>query len=229
MKVHIMTVGFTPRVFTTFEGLAKLGADKIIAINSDNEHVKVQETIRALKSLVKDTKSLQIKYVTKGKTFLAIVQELLRTINAETTPDDEVFVHIGGGERHLALALLYATFFCNDRKMKVVCTTRILEGKNETLVFNHEIMPTMPLNLKLSKSQAEVMKALEARENSWKSLTELSKLMGGKKEKTMPRIHRHLKNLQAAGLVEKDEKTRKHRLTTPGQLALEAVKSEGKN
>ena len=214
-----MTVGFTPKVFTDF---IKYGADKIIAIHSDNEHPKVRETIRELKTLVKDTKSVQVKYVTRGKTFLEIVQEVMRTITSETDSSDDIFVHIGGGERHMALALLYATFFC-ERKMQIVCTTRIKDGRTETLAFEHDVMPTMPVNLKLSKSQKEVMKALERGRPEWNGLTELAKIVGGRREQTMPRIHRHLKNLTGIGLVEKNAKTRKYRLTIPGRLALEAA------
>lgn len=209
MKVHIMTVGFTPEVFTSF---IKEGGDKIVAIHSDKPEERTVNVIKELKKIV-GASNIEEEYIKKDS-FKEIIQKMIDIIKS-TNKEDELYIHIGGGERHLALALLYATFFV-DRKMKIVCTTR-LPGERVTS-FEHEILSSIKFYRKLSEPQSRIIKQLKSPMRLTEIVKKIIEKEGGNKDTLTPGIHRHVKRLVEEGILDYDEKERLYSLSIVGKF-----------
>ncbi len=208
MKVHVMTVGFTPQVFTAF---IRQGADRVIAITSSSEDKRTREALEVL-NRTPGLKGKIEEETPRQESFRGLVREMMGYLNS-TSKDDKVFVHIGGGMRHMAAALLYATFFV-DRRIQIVCTTRIGEGKK--VLFEHETFPNLNIHSKLGESRQQVLNAI----NGEMKLVEIVEALNGDKKKNMPRVHRLLQKLKEAGLVEFNTETKKYSKTMAGEFAV---------
>jgi len=208
MKTHVMTIGFTPQVFTTF--ISK-GADRVVAIRSKQKDPRTDEVIKELRGIPGLEKKVEVVTPKSEDSFKGLVKEMIRVLNS-TPEKGEVFVHIGGGMRHMAAALLYATFFV-DRDMQVVCTSRLPKGKK--IAFEHETLPSIPLHFKLSPTRLKLLSVIKEP----MSLTQIAEALGGEKKKQMPRAHRLLKSLVKDGFLEYNPKTKKYEKTVAGELA----------
>ena len=218
MKVHVMTIGFTPQVFTSF---IRQGADRVIAIRSGNRDPQTDAVIAELERIL-GKRQVEVRVPKNDESFGALVKEFIGILNS--IPDGaEVFVHIGGGMRHLAAALLYSTMFI-DRSVTIVCTSRLPKGNK--VVFEHETFPNIPLHFKLSGAKAAVLDRIS-------KPMKLVEIVGGKlsdkeKRREMPRIHRLLKALIQDGLVEFNTETKRYSKTIAGEFtgAYEPQKEE---
>jgi CRISPR locus-related DNA-binding protein len=209
MKIHVMSVGFTPKVFEdSLKTAVKTGADRAIVIHSKDrsEREKVRETIENIKSWM----STREEFIT-DEPFEKAVRECIRILNS-TGRDDELYIHIGGGERHIALALLYATFFVK-RKMHLLVTIR-KAGK-----FKTEPLPPISAPFVLSSAQKKVLEAVKQD----RKLKEIVDDLKGER-KDYPRIFRHLNNLESMGFVSFNQDEKKYSQTFWGRLLLEGYK-----
>ncbi|MFA6049173.1 MAG: hypothetical protein WC792_04510 [Candidatus Micrarchaeia archaeon] len=180
-----MSVGFTPEIFSS---LLKAGADRAIAVHSKrpagkDAQQRARETINEIRRNI-DTKEERIN----DAPFENAVRDCIKILES-TGKEDELFVHIGGGERHIALALLYATLFVK-RNTHLIVTMRTGELKPE-------ILPAIPSPYNLSEAQKSVLNSV----GKGRKLKDVVAALKGKKEKDYPRIYRHLENLAKLGLV----------------------------
>jgi CRISPR locus-related DNA-binding protein len=190
------------------KSLVQAGADKAIAVHAKrNVRQETKDAIREIKNWVNTEERL-----IQDEPFEQAVRECISVLNS-TGVDDELFVHVGGGERHVALALLYATFFVK-RRMRIIVTTRTGEFKTESL-------PRMPLMFSPSGAQEKVLEALD---KDGKPLGEVVAALKGDPKNDSPRVCRHLGNLADNGLVEQDPKTKKYSITFIGKLVREGAK-----
>ncbi len=211
MKVHVMTVGFTSEIFTTF---IRHGADKVIAIRSKNRDPQTDKALDEL-GRVLGRGHVEVIVPENEESFASLVKQFIRVLSS--IPDGaEVFVHIGGGMRHLAAALLYATMFIS-RRVTIVSTSRLPKGGK--LVFEHETFPNIPLHLKLSDAKLEVLRRISKPMKLVEVVGE--KLSEKEKRREMPRVHRLLKSLAEDGLVEYEPKGKTYRKTMAGEFAVQ--------
>jgi len=216
MRVHIMSVGFTPEVFESLKAAVKTGVDRAIAIHSKRSVSKeVSEKVKATIGEIKKWVNTQEEFIV-DESFEEAVRECIRILNS-TNKNDELYVHIGGGERHIALALLYATFF-TKRKMHLIVTTRIGEFKTVG-EFKTEVLPPIPNPFSLSSAQMKVLKAVKM-DRKLKEIVE--ELRGEKKD--YPRVYRHLENLANMGLLSFNQDKKEYSTTFLGKLVLEGCK-----
>jgi len=199
-----MSVGFTPEIFEeSLKTAVKKGADRAIVIHArSSKEEKLKETIQKIKSWI----STKEEYIT-DEPFEKAVAECIRILNS-TDKDDELYIHIGGGERHVALALFYATFFVK-RNMQLVVTIRKADR------FETETLPVIPNPFSLSPAQKKVLGA--AKQNR-KLKNIVDSLKGGRKD--YPRIFRHLNNLVRMGLVSSNPE-KEYSQTLWGRLLME--------
>jgi len=115
-------------------------------------------------------------------------------------PGDVVYLHLGGGERFVGIALLYASFF-SKVNVRVV---QVLEyGLDTTTPFRYEVFPSLP-PYPLSSAQRKVLSLVA--EKAGQKLTELARRVSPEKpERVTPSLLRQLRNLQELGFVEQDE------------------------
>lgn len=210
MRVHILSTGFTPEVFSNpLKAIAKTGADRAIAVRSKREmskddKAKALRVIAEVKKIVDDTREERVD----DSSFENAVRDCIKILDS-TGIEDELFVHIGGGERHIALALLYATLFVK-RNTHILVTKRTGE-------FKPEVLPAIPSPYDLSEAQKQVLKTV----GKSRKLKDIVATLKGEKTKDYPRIYRHLENLVKMGLVDSDRKKREYARTLLGNLVVE--------
>lgn len=204
MKIHLLTIGFTEEVFR--KPLMSRGADRVIAIHSPRETDEVARTLRELRSWGLDVE----EKVLDDSNFRALVPRMLALIESQPR-EAELFAHIGGGERHMALALLYATFFAG-REMEIIVTTRIKEGDKTT--FEHDSLPALHFQRTLSAPKRKIMRILRRPMR----LSEIVRKLGGNPEREMPRVFQLLKTLKKDGFVGYDSETKLYEKTVVGEM-----------
>src|SRR5271157_3364122 len=103
-KIHILPTGFTPQVFTDSAGaIVKEGADRIISLHTSGDE---KEACRKVKATVRDIeKAFGIRVEERevpDKSFWSMTQHLVRLLSGFSF-EDQLFLHLGGGKRHLGL------------------------------------------------------------------------------------------------------------------------------
>ena len=209
MRIHVITPGFTKEVYQI---LAKTGADRIVAVHSafgDKEAKdKVATTIREVEELTGQKIDVRTVREEKFEEFIKYFIDLFK----EFSETDEIFIHLGGGERFLGIAAMYASFFVN-RNIKAIATIEIT-GK-EKPKYTYDILPSLPIYVP-GKTKREILKILKSSPDL--TLTEIaSKLKGVSK----PAVHAHLADLKRSGFIEFNEGDRKYKLSPTGSLVLE--------
>lgn len=205
MKIHILPVGFDASVFTHSAGpLVKFGADKLITLHTPmtEEKEKVEKTLNELKKLQAPTEHVTVE----SKTFIGIVREFIRLFN-RFGESDELFVHIGGGQRHLGVALVYASFF-SKRNIKLI---PVLEYGSATKSYEYAVIP--PLSpVELTDPQKRILKLVAEKEGQ--TLRDLAVRQNSADPETVaPGILRHLRNLIEYHLVSFDPATKAYTAT----------------
>ena len=212
MRVHILSVGFTPKVFTHAAGpLVKFGADKIIAVHTPiTEEVKekVAHTIDELNKLKVPIEQITIK----GDTFIDFVEAFIHIFN-RFGDSDEIYLHIGGGEPHLRMALVYASFF-SKKNIKLVPVVEY--GQNDE--YRYAVIP--PLSpVELTSAQKKVLRLVA--EKQGQTLRDLAVRQNAEApESTAPGILRHLRRLMEYHLVDFDRDTKSYRAAETARLFL---------
>ncbi len=205
MRIHILPVGFDASVFTHSAGpLVKFGADKLITIHTPmtEEKDKVEKTINDLKKLQAPIEHVSVE----SKTFVGIVQEFIKLFN-RFGESDEIFVHIGGGQRHLGVALVYASFF-SKRNIKLI---PVLEYGTATKSFEYAVIPQLS-PIELTDPQKKILKLVAEKEGQ--TLRDLAVRQNGADPETVaPGILRHLRNLIEYHLVSFDPMTKVYTAT----------------
>jgi len=209
MRIHVITPGFTKEVYQI---LAKTGADRIVAVHSDfgtkETKEKVATTIREVEELT--GQKIDVR-TTKGQKFEEFIKYFIDLFK-EFSETDEIFIHLGGGERFLGIAAMYASFFVN-RNIKAISTIEVT-GKDRPK-YSYDILPSLPL-YKLGKTKREILKVLKS--NPDLTLTEIADKL---KDVSKPAVHTHLAGLKSNGFIEFDEGTKTYHLSPTGSLILE--------
>jgi len=181
MKIHFLAIGFTPGVF---KPIASIGADKIIGFHIGPEDKKNKEVINFLE------KNLGIKVVKKRlepQELEKLAKEVKKIVEKETNPGDEVYFHIGGGQRELGLALTLVSLAL-DYPVNLVLSRPGVKPV---------ITKSVPVRTLLTEKQIKALKEI----NKTITLTELAE----KLKIAKPGVHRMLSTLARYGLVEKVE------------------------
>lgn len=206
MRVHIIPLGFTPAVFTNSQGpLMKSGADKIIAIHTKesdpDSKEKVEKTYNEVKKKLAGVDIERIDY--DKMTFADFVGSFVK-LYERFGNSDSIFVHIGGGQRHIGIALIYASFFTS----KNVIMIPVLEYGSNPADYEYEIVhPIKPVEL--TTAQKKILKLVM--EKSGQTLREISLRENSEKpESVSPTILRHLRNLVVHKLVLFDGETKSY-------------------
>lgn len=206
MRVHIIPLGFTPEVFTNSQGpLMKNGADKIIAVHTKEtdkqSREKNEQTFNEIKRKLVGVDIERIDY--DKMTFTEFVQAFVKLYDRFGN-SDSIFVHIGGGQRHIGIALIYASFFTS----KNVIMIPVLEYGSNPADYEYEIVhPIRPVEL--TGAQKKILKLVM--EKPGQTLREISLRENSEKpESVSPTILRHLRNLVAHKLVLFDEKNKSY-------------------
>ncbi len=222
MKIHVVSLGFTPEVFTRI-GLKTGGIDKIIIVRHKTEDKEKQEKVKnAIEEIEKYTGlETETEFAEKREIMPLINQftKLFKTFNE----DDEIYLHIGGGERHIPLAMLYASFFVK-RNITIVTTTRIKKG--EEIDFDYEMLPSAPLYRPLAEKKLEILEKLD--KNGDLKLMQLVNKMPDVKTKqdegrVAPGIYKHLNQMKELGYVSYEENSKKYSITKIGKLLLHST------
>jgi predicted transcriptional regulator len=204
-----MPVGFTPEVFTSKTGpLVQLGADRIIALHSafggQREREQVNTTIREIERVA----GMKVeKIVLNGKTMSQFIEECLKLLNSFAT--DDIHIHLGGGERFLSLALIYASVL-SAAKPRFVIALEMREGNG----FTYDLMPAFSINAP-SRVQLEILRTITGKPQR---LVEVSKRADYNNMRTASAgVYRHLKKLKEKGFVE-TTRNKEYKLTTLGEI-----------
>lgn len=230
LRIHIMPIGFTPEVFTVKDGplvelvlksktgpLVEVGTDKIITLHTrlneeDNEiKAKVDKTINKLRETFPSI-PLEEELIEEGS-FMSAVKYCIRLLNRFGN-SDQIFVHLGGGERHLGLALTYASFFSNNQIMLLPVLEYGIGNKKQ---FKYEQIP--PLKpVEISDSNKKILQLVA--EKDGQTLTEISKRISKNGDATTiaPSVFRHLKKLKECNLVDFDSTEKKYHPTKLSSL-----------
>lgn len=203
LKIHILPVGFTPEVFTDATGpLIRIGADKIITLHTKVTEENIKEKVEKTKEEIKNSfRGVAIESIdVENESFIGIVQEYIKLLN-RFGGSDQIYVHLGGGERHLGLALIYASFFSN-KKITLIPVLEYGIGEKRTFKYE-EIPPIKPIEL--TDTTKKVLGLVM--EKDGQTLTEIAKRYSKDSDpvKIAPSIFRHLKNLQDDNLVSFDQ------------------------
>jgi CRISPR locus-related DNA-binding protein len=209
MRIHVITPGFTKEVYQI---LAKIGADRIVAVHSA---FSTKETREKVDNVIKEVEHLtgqKVDFrVVKGEKFEEFIKYFIDLFK-EFSETDQIFIHLGGGERFLGIAAMYASFFVN-RNIKAISTIEVT-GKDKPN-FTYDVLPSLPL-YKIGKTKHNILRVLK--ESPGLTLTEIfDKLKGVSK----PAIHTHLTGLSNCGFIELEEGTKKYKLSSTGSLMLE--------
>ncbi|MFC2154303.1 hypothetical protein ACFLRC_02350 [Candidatus Altiarchaeota archaeon] len=220
MKIHILSVGFTPDIFTNAKTspLITKGADKIIAIHSSNlspeNKQKVEKTIEALSNFTGIPLQL---HIIDDTSFANVVIELTQIINEYE--GEEVYIHITAGERHISSALFYAASF-SETNSKIVVINRY---KEDIDLQNYFLLPRIPVYNKISQHQSQILNDLK--ENGESRLIEIVKRTSDTSEKEdirrrSPGTFAHLKRLTNLGFISFDDFSKEYQITTTGRILL---------
>lgn len=212
MRVHILSVGFTPKVFTHAAGpLVKFGADKIIAVHTpvtEDVKEKVAHTIEELSKL-----NVPIEQITiKGENFIDFVETFIHLLD-RFGDSDEIYLHIGGGEPHLRMALVYASFF-SKKNIKLVPVVEY--GQNDE--YKYAVIP--PLSpIELTTAQKKVLRLVAEKPNQ--TLRDLASRQNAEAPaSTAPGILRHLRRLVEYRLIDFERETKSYRAAETARLFL---------
>ncbi|MBN1159608.1 MAG: hypothetical protein JXA43_00015 [Candidatus Diapherotrites archaeon] len=229
-KIHIGTIGFEPHIFLP---VLTEGVDKLIVFRSSFPNDKTDAAIAHLKGMFtmqkppvsSNMQNFEV-FSLKKRAFIDLVNEIIDLVNKNTKPNDEVYVHIGGGLRLHATALLYASFFL-ERNIKIICTILPQEGLLEVHTF-----PAPPLQQIAKPKELKiltVLRNLEAHQGSDRPIrladiaNAFSKTIKERNGKNIvPGIHHHLKNLVEKGLIAFDSEKKEYKLTMMGNFLLHA-------
>ncbi len=216
MRIHVIAPGFDPAVFTYATGpMFRFGVDKLFSVHTpilDKEtEIKVERTLAKVEELTRlkaDRKTLH------SKTFPDLVDELRRFLNG-FGDSDEIYVHLEGGERHVGLAMVYASFFVRKKLQVIIPTEYGKDGKDGVL----ELMQPIPA-MELSDKQREVLRLVASKEGQ--TLTELAERINKDSPTSVaPGVFRQLRTLagfKLVALVENGKKT--YAITSTGRLFL---------
>lgn len=214
-KIHILSTGFTPQVFTDSAGaIVREGADRIISLHTSGDE---KEACRKVKATVKDiemTFGIHVEELeVPDKSFWSMTRHLVRILNGFSF-EDRLFLHLGGGKRHLGLGLIYASFMV-DRRITLVPTMEY--GFKEGRRFSYEYVPTLKPQ-KLTISQLMVLRILKEVDGG--RLTDVVAEMKQPFGSRAPSIYRHLKNLFSLNMVAFDPISKRYSITTLGEFFL---------
>lgn len=222
MKIHVVSLGFTPEVFTRI-GLRTGGIDKVIIVRHKTEEEEDKKKVQdAIEEIEKYTGLKTVNEFAKKRELMTLIKqftELFKTFSKE----DEIYLHIGGGERHIPLALLYASFFV-QRNITVVTTTRI--KKNGEMDFDYDMLPAAPLYRPISDKKNEILQVLE-KEGPSKLMGIVKKMSDVKNRedegRVAPGVYKHLDQLKDLNYVSFAEDTKKYSITKLGKLLLTTI------
>lgn len=214
MKIHIIPTGFTPIVFTDSAGsIVREGADRIISLHEPYkdrwEKATVEETIKK----VKETFRIDVEQrLVRSKEFTGIVQEL-KELLLKFSEDDLVFLHLGGGQRHLGIALVYASFFARKKNTVLVAAVEYGFEKGRGFRFE-ELLPLVPQ--RPTSAQKKVLNAVIKCKKV--RLTGIITELGGEFSSKAPSVLRHLRNLEGMNLVRYDHEEKTYSPTNIAML-----------
>jgi len=216
MRVHIISPGFTTDVFVNNTApLVRIGVDQLVMIHCTYPNQKIEKDVQAVIESVEKYLNMTSTIITlREKTFSGLINEIRHLIE-NFGQGDEIYLHLEGGERHVGLAMTYASFFVR-RKIKLVFAT---EYGSEQKEYKFEMMPPIPL-YDLTKKQMEILKLVAGKEGQ--TLTELSGRINEENPKNIaPAVLRQLKALGKLNLISVEQNGKKtYSITASGRLFL---------
>jgi predicted transcriptional regulator len=214
--VHIISPGFTTKVFVNNSApLVRIGVDKLVMIHCAYPDQKTEKDVQnVIESIEKYLKMKSTIITLREKTFSGLINEIHSIIEG-FGQGDEIYLHLEGGERHVGLAMTYASFFVR-RKIKLVFATEYGSKDKE---YRFEMMPPIP-PYDLTKKQMEILKLVADTEGQ--TLTELSGRINEENPKNIaPAVLRQLKALSELNLIMVDQNGKKtYTITASGRLFL---------
>ncbi|MFO7872317.1 MAG: DUF6293 family protein [Candidatus Undinarchaeales archaeon] len=222
MKIHVVSLGFTPEVFTRI-GLKTGGIDRVIIVRHKTEEKENKKKVQdAIKEIEKYTGLETETEFAKKRELMPLIKQFTELFK-NFSKNDEIYLHIGGGERHIPLAMLYASFFVK-RNIKIVTTTRIKKG--EEMDFDYEMLPAAPLYRPISEKKKKIMKILQ-KEGPSKLMKIVKKMPGVKdkkdEERVAPGAYKHLDQLKELNYVSFAEESKEYAITKLGKLLLNSI------
>ena len=219
MKIHIVSLGFTPEVFTRI-GLKTGGIDRIIIVRHREEDPENKKRAEAAIEEIEHFTGIKTETeFAKERKLMPLIFQFMRLLT-RFGKDDEIFLHIGGGERHIPLALLYASFFVK-RNINIVATVRQLSGQK--IDFEYEMIPAAPLYRPMSKTPRKILETLD-NSGPLKLMQIVKKMPSAKSKKDesrlAPGVYKHLEKLRKMNYVRFDEGQRLYSISKTGKLLL---------
>ena len=182
--------------------LVQVGAEKIVTIHSPISDQVVRDKVNNTLKEVKKRFPITIEQMVVSQTsFMGFVNEFIRLFNSFEDSDD-IFVHIGGGERHIGIALVYASSFSK----KNIHLIPVLEYGHENVEYKYALIPPL-MPVELTSTQRKVLKMVS--NSPGLTLKDLALIENPEKpQSTAPSLSRHLRNLVEYHLVDYDPKSR---------------------
>ncbi|MCL5125526.1 MAG: hypothetical protein M1511_13720 [Deltaproteobacteria bacterium] len=158
MRIHIISPGFTPEVFVDEKNieiapLGRIGVDKLVLIHTPYPNQEIEKKVElVVEKLETHLKMKSTRITLREKTFSKLINEIRQIIDS-FGQGDEIYLHLEAGERHVVLAMAYASFFAR-RRVRLVFATEYGSGKKD---YQFEMMPPIP-TYKLTRKQKEALK-----------------------------------------------------------------------
>jgi hypothetical protein len=196
--------------------IGKTGIDKLVIVHTLYPDEKIKKSVE--ETVAKIELSLAIK---GDRIWLGsqIFSDLVKEIKNELErfgSSDEIYLHLEGGERHIILAMCYASFFVRRNIRVLVTTKKYNKGVEEREL---SIIPAIP-SYELTPVQHKALQLVAERDGQ--TLTEISSRINKKKPKAIaPAVLRNLRKLVELNLVSLSQKDKKvYSITASGRLFL---------
>src|SRR3989344_5343564 len=139
MRIHLIFPGFTQEVFTGQTApLLTIGADKILAIHTKVSDLTIEEKVQQTLNSIKNVYKGPFDYIELPKTAFSEIVLRIKKILESFSSKDIIYIHIGGGERHLAMASIFASSL-TAQKINFISVVE-LENK-----FEYATVPKLPI------------------------------------------------------------------------------------